>query len=153
MTVKTERIAFFAMPLQVKADKAQERVDASMSDLEKALVIHDYLIQDLSYDDNRLSGVHASTIYGFLTKYTICGGYAAAFKRLFQVEKSVDAVCDAGGNAILIIGVCHIGVFCWIRHITHFHNSDGRLAPVDSGHGIGFPDRLPGASRSGAECV
>ena len=69
-------------------DKALAVLEPGMSDLDKAIVLHDYLIAHTSYDfENFSSGVYNIrdnyNAYGVLyNKKGVCGGQAAAYKYL-----------------------------------------------------------------------
>lgn len=77
-------------------DKVQEgistalaAVDADMSDLEKAVVLHDYLVVNCEYDqENLMNGSVPSeshSIYGvFANRTAVCDGYALAYKHLLR---------------------------------------------------------------------
>ncbi|MCI8495148.1 MAG: hypothetical protein HFI74_05645 [Lachnospiraceae bacterium] len=78
-------------------NKALERVDGSMSEVEKALVIHDYLIQLCEYDKERLSAgslpAISHTAYGALVnKIAVCDGYAKAFAHI--MDKKLGISCE-----------------------------------------------------------
>lgn len=69
--------------------EALATVDASMSDLQKAIVLHDYLTVNCEYDKERLDagGVpnESHTIYGvFADRIAVCDGYALAYKYLLS---------------------------------------------------------------------
>ncbi|MDE6214060.1 MAG: InlB B-repeat-containing protein [Lachnospiraceae bacterium] len=64
-------------------------VDESMSDLEKAIVLHDYLVVNCEYDKENLDAgtvpAESHTIYGVFAKRTaVCDGYALAYKYLLS---------------------------------------------------------------------
>lgn len=69
--------------------KALATVDESMSDLEKAIVLHDYLVVNCEYDKENLDAGNvpneSHTIYGVFAKRTaVCDGYALAYKYLLK---------------------------------------------------------------------
>ena len=71
---------------EIAADQAVAQVEPSMSDLEKALVVHDYLVQNCEYDYERYSANPDSvpevshTAYGGLVeKMAVCDGYGKAY--------------------------------------------------------------------------
>ena len=59
-----------------------EQINSSMSDEEKIRVIHDYIINNSKYDNDRISGItkyNSNTAYGNLIEgYGICSGYTDA---------------------------------------------------------------------------
>ncbi len=73
------------------ADKACEGVDKNMTDLEKALYLHDYIIKHNAYDyenfsqgDDHVPNMSHSA-YGVLVEGTsVCDGYALAYSYLLQ---------------------------------------------------------------------
>lgn len=74
---------------EIAADQAAAQVDASMSDLEKALVVHDYLVQNCEYDKERLSSNSvpeiSHTAYGALVeKIAVCDGYGKAYAYIMK---------------------------------------------------------------------
>lgn len=65
----------------------KENIDSSMSDEDKIKIIHDYIIEHTSYDENRNEyfekyqnyQYHSNTAYGSLIEgHAICGGYSDA---------------------------------------------------------------------------
>ena len=76
---------------EIAAEQAAAQVDASMSDLEKALVVHDYLVQNCEYDYERYSANPDSvpaishTAYGALVeKIAVCDGYGKAYAYIMK---------------------------------------------------------------------
>lgn len=64
--------------LEAEAAKVLALIDDSMSDLEKALVIHDYLCLDVEYQENYTSSHEVTG--PLLEKKAVCEGYAKAYK-------------------------------------------------------------------------
>jgi hypothetical protein len=76
---------------QAAVSAALELVDRSMSDLEKALVLHDYLVTTCAYNWDVATGKSISddssayTAYGALVNHdAVCQGYALAYKQLLS---------------------------------------------------------------------
>ena len=72
------------LQLEAAASRAVAQTEASMSDLEKALAVHDYLIQNCEYDYDRLNNGSlpqvSHTAYGALVnKMAVCDGYGNAY--------------------------------------------------------------------------
>lgn len=73
-----------------EVDKALAQVDGSMTDVEKALVLHDYLVVNCKYnwevgDTNRGTDMTVYSAYGALVeKDPVCQGYALAYKYLLN---------------------------------------------------------------------
>lgn len=70
-------------------EKALSQVDDSMNDVQKALVIHDYIANKATYpyisadNSNDMPSYHSA--YGFyLDGYTVCAGYALTFSDLMH---------------------------------------------------------------------
>jgi hypothetical protein len=75
---------------QATADTAQavfyEIITEGMSDYEKQLAIHDYLVQTVDYDDSRRPGSDVYTPYGALVnRLAVCQGYAEAARILLSM--------------------------------------------------------------------
>lgn len=75
--------------LEIAAEQAVEQAEASMTDVEKALVVHDYLVQNCEYDIDRLnSGTLpdiSHTAYGALVnRMAVCDGYGDAYAYIMK---------------------------------------------------------------------
>lgn len=76
---------------EIAAEQAAAQVEPSMSDLEKALVVHDYLVQNCEYDyEKYLTGSQnvpavSHTAYGALVeKIAVCDGYGKAYAYIMK---------------------------------------------------------------------
>ena len=72
-----------------ETNKALSLIDDEMSDLQKAIILHDYLAVNCEYDKVRLNDgsiPHASyTAYGpLVNRFAVCQGYALAYKYLLK---------------------------------------------------------------------
>ncbi|MEG1939535.1 MAG: transglutaminase domain-containing protein [Eubacterium sp.] len=68
--------------LNIATEEALKVVDKSMNNQEKALAIHNYLAQTITYDSN---SPHNQTPYGALVdKRCVCNGYATAYDMLLD---------------------------------------------------------------------
>lgn len=79
------------------AEKVSEQVESSMSDLEKALTVHDYLVLNCEYDQDRLESNNlpdiSHTAYGALVnEMAVCDGYADAFS--YIMEDKLGIACE-----------------------------------------------------------
>ena len=86
-----------------EAEKIVEAASSLEHPYEKALFIHDYIVNSIDYDTDALKNDilfrEASTIYGVLiNKKAICSGYAKAYQYLLELC-GVNAIC-VGGYAI-----------------------------------------------------
>lgn len=75
--------------LEQGAEQALTWVDSSMNDLEKALTIHDYLVLNCEYDEERrLNGTapaYSHSAYGALVDgRTVCDGYSHAYAYILE---------------------------------------------------------------------
>ncbi len=82
--------------LEAAAKQALAWVNDSMSDMEKALAIHDYLVLNCEYDQERLqSGTvppYSHSAYGALvSRLAVCDGYSHAYSYLLQ---KLDIPCE-----------------------------------------------------------
>ena len=66
------------------SDILEDIIEPSMNDLEKVVVIHDYMLRNIDYDyENYLAGTvpgtSSYTLGALKTGWAICGGYASTF--------------------------------------------------------------------------
>lgn len=80
-----EQIKTMSETLSKKVDSIIEMIDPKWSDYNKALFVHDYIIDNTSYDyntatlSNRMTTL-SDTVYGCLVNgEAVCGGYSKAF--------------------------------------------------------------------------
>ena len=88
--------------LQAATDEALAVVNDTMTDEEKALALHDYLVATIDYDQYGIVGSDDQTPYGALVeKACVCNGYAAAYNMLlsFCGIPSIRVVSDAMNHA------------------------------------------------------
>lgn len=90
-----EEIDVQKQELEIAADKAALQAAQSMTDVEKALVVHDYLIQLCEYDKERFSNNTVPDIshsaYGALVeKIAVCDGYGKAYKYIMQDKLGIN---------------------------------------------------------------
>lgn len=75
--------------LEIAVQKAMEQVDASMGAVQKALIVHDYLVQNCEYDQERFMAGNvpdiSHTAYGPLVNgIAVCDGYAKAYAYIME---------------------------------------------------------------------
>ena len=82
----SEQVAAF----EAKMEEALSLVDDSMTDLEKLIVLHDYLVRNIAYNWNVATGSgaapdHVYTAYGALVEGdAVCQGYTLAYAALLN---------------------------------------------------------------------
>lgn len=106
--------------LEAEAAKVEALIDDTMSDLEKALVVHDYLCLDIVYLDSNTTN---HDIRGaILDKEAVCEGYAEAYK--YYLDR-IGVPCN------VVSGPANVGGYT----ITHAWNQvkiDGKWYFVDA---------------------
>ncbi|MCT8975587.1 hypothetical protein N4T77_03135 [Clostridium sp. CX1] len=101
-------------------------IKPEMKDYEKELVLHDYLVNNATYDKRLYSGnmpEDSYTAYGVLINSTgVCQGYAEAMNRLLLAS---------GIESLMIVGDAYDGDK-WIGHAWNMVKLDGEYYHVDS---------------------
>ena len=95
-------------------DLAVAQIDPSLSDLEKALAVHDYLALHCEYDFDRLnSGTLPSishTAYGALVnRMAVCDGYAGAFAYIMKDRFQVPCIMVSSSQMAHAWNMINIG--------------------------------------------
>lgn len=131
---------------QTAVEGALSLLDGSMTDYEKALVLHDYLVLNCEYDLN--FNKVAYNAYGALVKQTcVCQGYALAYKYLLK-KAGIECLMvtsdemNHAWNMVVIDGSYYQTDVTWddpvkdrlgrARHV-YFLISDGRISDDHSG--------------------
>lgn len=134
--------------LETAAQQALEQVDMSMDADQKALVVHDYLVQNCEYDQERLmAGTMpdiSHTAYGALVKgMAVCDGYADAYAYIMEDKLGIPCTVvssepmNHAWNMIEIDGKWYHADLTWddpvwdcIGRVNHnfFLLSDGRIS-------------------------
>ncbi len=97
--------------------------NSSMSDYEKELAIHDYLVDSIRYDSSSNAAKDSYTIYGALIgKKAVCQGYAEAFNYMLGI---------AGIKSNLISGEVTLSSNTLGKHVWNQVTIDGELYHVD----------------------
>lgn len=83
--------------ITTQADKVRYVLNDDMSNIEKALAVHDYLATDVQYDyaNYNKGNVPAvsHTVYGsIVNKIAVCDGYALAYRYYLKMYCDIDAV-------------------------------------------------------------
>ncbi|MFH5835252.1 bacterial Ig-like domain-containing protein [Proteiniclasticum sp. C24MP] len=134
-----------------EVEKVRGIVKPGMSDLETALIVHDYLVNQISYDyDNYLAGTipgDSYTAYGALVlDKAVCNGYGLAYlhlmKNVFDIPTLyvVSAEMNHGWNMVMIDGVYYHVDATWDDPVPdqlgytghdHFLVSDRRITELN----------------------
>ena len=108
-----DTIAAETARFQAEADKAVAYVDDTMSQYEKALAIHDYIILNCEYDEENFDADtvpgESHSAYGALVKkIAVCDGYAKAYQYIMSEKLGIDCqvvTSDAMGHAWSLIKI------------------------------------------------
>lgn len=108
-----DTIAAETARFQAEADKAVDYVDDTMSQYEKALAIHDYIILNCEYDEENFDADtvpgESHSAYGALVKkIAVCDGYAKAYQYIMSEKLGIDCqivTSDAMGHAWSLIKI------------------------------------------------
>lgn len=139
---------------QAEAKKAMAYVSDDMSDYEKALAVHDYIILNCEYDEenfnaNMVPGESHSAYGALVKKIAVCDGYAKAYQYIMAVELGIPCqvvTSSKMGHAwslIQIGGKWYHADLTWddpvydcIGRVYHqyFLLSDSEISDVDHGH-------------------
>ncbi|MCD7824510.1 MAG: hypothetical protein LUH14_00850 [Clostridiaceae bacterium] len=84
--VNKKKIASVRKRLNAAAKKAAETITDDMTDIEKALLLHDYLVRKVSYSDNSKAVDRLSEVGALLQHKANCQGYSVAY--LFLLEQA-----------------------------------------------------------------
>ena len=77
----------------------KEELDSLNSTYDKIIYIHDWLVENVKYDET-LSKPNKDTIYGvFVEREAVCGGYSKAFKYLLNMENINTIIIQGVGTA------------------------------------------------------
>ena len=92
-----ENIRKMQQEFEQAANLVLDQIDSSMTDLEKALVVHDYLALNCEYDyenyQNKTTPPASYNAYGALVKKTaVCDGYAGAYSYIMEDRLGIPCV-------------------------------------------------------------
>lgn len=107
-TIEAEKARF-----QAEVDKAVSYVDNTMSQYEKALAIHDYIILNCEYDEENFEADtvpgESHSAYGALVKkIAVCDGYAKAYQYIMSQKLGIPCLVvtsDTMGHAWSLIKI------------------------------------------------
>ena len=136
-----------------ETNKALSLIDNNMSDLQKAIILHDYLVVNCEYDKERLDTDTlpdiSYTAYGvMINRIAVCQGYALAYKYLLnrvgiECYMVSSKTMNHAWNLIVLDGEFYQVDVTWddptwdmigrARHTYMFH-SDEVFTTVGSGH-------------------
>lgn len=83
-TIRKKKIKNTRIKLNAAVDEAMSRVDSRMTKLEKAMVLHDYIVSNTTYTKNTTKQFRLTEIGVFLKHKANCQGYALAYGILMQ---------------------------------------------------------------------
>ncbi len=124
-----------AVKWQQSVDAAMATVKPGMSDLQKAIVLHDYLVVNCEYDyENYVAGTipkESYSTYGvFINGRAVCEGYALSYQYLMEL---------VGIECYMVSGDTSAGAHAW-----NMIKLDGEYYHVDTTWDDPVPDRLGG---------
>lgn len=123
-----------AVKWQQGVDAAMAMVKPGMSDLQKTIVLHDYLVVNCEYDhENYVAGTIPSESYStygvFVNRIAVCEGYAMAYQYLMELS-----------------GIeCYMVESAAMNHAWNLIKLDGQYYHVDVTWDDPVPDRSGGA--------
>ena len=91
-SVDSEKIAAEIQSIDAATDQIFENINDEMTDVEKAMILHDILLDQIVYDDD-VGNDTRLTIVGALLKHSAnCQGYSLAYKMLLE-KAGISAEC------------------------------------------------------------
>jgi len=78
--------------LDTAVKKATRDIPKKLKDVEKAMLLHDYLVQEVSYDDKQGRDSRLTVVGALLEHRANCQGYSVAYKMLLK-EVGISAKC------------------------------------------------------------
>lgn len=91
-TVNVEKIKRTRKKLDIEINKAVAGIPSQMGSVEKALLLHDYLVQTVSYNDSASQAERISEVGALLNHKANCQGYAVTYAALLQ-KVGIPAKC------------------------------------------------------------
>lgn len=99
ITTNATAIASQQAEIDVAREQALAMIPAGATDLEKALILHDYIATHCDYAISRMDGTNVSNIYGALVERSaVCAGYSQAYEYLLSY---VGIPCDYVSSSAL----------------------------------------------------
>ncbi len=109
-----EEIPQYREELEAEVDLAAAQVDASLSDVEKALAVHDYLALHCEYDLDRLNSgtlpaVSHSAYGALVNRMAVCDGYAGAFAYIMKDRFGIPCITVSSSEMVHAWNMIYIG--------------------------------------------
>lgn len=112
-TVSKNKAASMIKKFNAAVDKVLEQVDDSMTDVEKALAVHDYIVLNNSYDTTYSN----YTAYDALvTQSSVCQGYALAYEYIMNNRLGIECALVSSDS---------------MNHVWNYINIDGKWYHID----------------------
>lgn len=83
-TVDISKIKSTRKELDAAVKKIMAGIPGKLSDIEKAMLLHDYLVQNVSYDDRKGWDSRLTAVGALLEQRANCQGYSVAYKLLLR---------------------------------------------------------------------
>lgn len=90
--VNMEKIEKHRRQIDAAADKALSKLHTKMTDVEKAAVLHDYLVKQVVYNDSESRDSRLTEVGALIEKKANCQGYSVAYKMLLE-KAGIPAKC------------------------------------------------------------
>lgn len=82
--VDTRKIEKQRRQIDTAAKKALSSINSKMTDVEKALILHDYLVKWIVYDDSESRNSRLSEVGALIENKANCQGYSVTYKMLLE---------------------------------------------------------------------
>ncbi|MDR1292639.1 MAG: hypothetical protein LBJ91_04505 [Clostridiales Family XIII bacterium] len=110
----------------IVADIEESLADTDGGDYDKALAVHDWLVENIEYDAGMYEGSEDNSVTGALVgRSTMCQGYAEAFELLMRCISSADVRIEVG------VGKSNENTE-WVDHAWNLVRIDGEWYQVDA---------------------
>jgi len=90
--VNIKKIEKHRKQVDAAVKKALSKVHSGMADIEKALILHDYLVKQVVYNDSESRNSRLTEVGALLEKKANCQGYAVTYKMLLE-KAGISARC------------------------------------------------------------
>lgn len=107
-TVNVGKIKKVKRQLNSKIASIMKLVKSGMSDVEKALILHDYLVRTVVYTDKKTASYRLSEEGAILKKKANCTGYALAYVALLE-KAGIEARCVISESMLHMWNLVKIG--------------------------------------------
>ena len=82
--VNTEKIEKQRGQIDAAAKKALSRINSKMTDVEKALILHDYLVKQVVYNDSESRNSRLTEVGALIEGKANCQGYSVTYRMLLE---------------------------------------------------------------------